>query len=171
MIVVRNGRDETVGGVIVSLTGLDESGATTFTTLISIEVTLGPDEWAYGEALFVPDLDQTTNFNVQFIDPGELSDFDEPVNIDVTKAELRDGVISGTIVNRSPVPIVDNIRAHVACFHDSQITAYQDAAVNIETLGNGESAGFSTTRPIDPTTCSSFAVYAAGYPPAEPAAP
>ncbi len=170
MIVVRNGRDEAVGGVIVSVTGLDDSGATTFSSLISIEMALGPDEWAYGEAQFVPNLDRTTNFNVEFFDPGELGQFDVPVNLDVTNAELRDGVISGNIVNQSPVPVVDNIGVHVACFHDSQITEYQDAALSIETLHIGESASFTTTTPIDPTTCSSFAVYADGFPEAAPAA-
>jgi hypothetical protein len=31
-------------------------------------------------------------------------------------------------------------------------------------LGLGESAHFGTTSPIDPTTCTSFAVYAVGLP-------
>ena len=70
----------------------------------------------------------------------------------------------GTIVNTSGVPVVDFVSVHVACFNESQIVAAQDAAVDTEILRLGESASFTTTAPIDPTTCSSFAIYAGGFP-------
>ena len=164
MIVVRNGRNEAMHGVIVVMTGTDDAGELTFNVIVPIEMVLGPDEWAFGHTL-APNLDQTTNFNVEFFDPGDMG---SPVNLEVTDAELRDGQITGNIVNNADVPVVDNVGVHVACFDESQIVAIQSAAVNTETLHVGESAGFNTTAPIDPTTCSSFAIYAGGFPEDEP---
>jgi hypothetical protein len=160
MIVVRNGRNEAVPGVLVVVNGFDDAGELTFNVIVPIEMVLGPDEWAFGQAL-APNLDRTADFNVEFFDPGEIG---EPVNLEVTDAELRDGVITGTVVNTSGVPVVDFVGVHAACFNESQIVAAQNAAVDAEVLRLGESAGFTTTAPIDPTTCSSFAIYAGGFP-------
>ena len=164
MIVVRNGRNEAMHGVIVVITGLDDAGELTFNVIVPIEMVLGPDEWAFGQAL-APNLEQTTDFNLEFFDPGDMG---SPVNLEVTDAELRGGVITGNVANSAGVPVVNNVGVHVACFDESQIVAYQNAAVNTEILHAGESAGFSTTTPIDPTTCSSFAIYAGGFPEDEP---
>ena len=118
-IVVRNGRNEAMHGVLVVITGLDDAGELTFNVIVPIEMVLGPDEWAFGHAL-APNLDQTTNFDVEFFDPGDMG---SPVDLEVTDAELRGGVITGNIANNAGVPAVNNVGVHVACFDDSQIVA------------------------------------------------
>ena len=159
MIVVRNGRNEAVPGVLVVVNGFDDAGELAFTVIVPIATVLGPDEWAFGQAI-APNLDRTADFEVEFFDAGEIG---EPVNLEVTDAELRDGVITGTVVNTSGVAVVDFVAVHVACFNEAQIVAAQDAAVDTEILRSGESASFTTTL-IDPAACSSFAIYAGGFP-------
>jgi hypothetical protein len=161
MIVVRNTRDETVNGVSVAITGTDASGAETFSTIVLIATVLEPDQWAFGQADLVPRLDETANFDLSFGEMGQPGDF---INIDVTDAELSDGAIVGTVMNNSDV-VIANISVNVACFQESQITAYQLAMADAQVLGTGESATFGTTTPIDLATCPSFAIYAVGFPP------
>jgi hypothetical protein len=160
IVVVRNDRDEAVYTILVTITGTDESGAETFSTIVMIETAgLEPGEWTFGRKDLVPRLDQTTHFDVFFHDLGQPGDFAE---LEVTGAVLRDDVIVGTVMNNANGPLVDSIAVNVICFHESEITAYPLATADAQELRAGESSTFTTTRPIDSTTCTAFAIYAVG---------
>ena len=69
-----------------------------------------------------------------FADLGVPGDF---VDLKVLDAELRDGVISGHVINNSFVAVVETISVHVACFQESNITASQRAVVDTEVTSLG----------------------------------
>ena len=162
IVVVRNDRDVAVYSILVSITGTNESGAETFSSLVLMETAgVEPGEWTFGREDLVPRIDQTSHFDLYFQDVGSPGDH---VGLDVTHAEFSDDAIVGSLFNGLDEKPVDNVQVNVLCFHDSQITAYPLATADTQLLGLGESANFRTTTPIDRTTCTDFAVYAVGQP-------
>ena len=162
ILVVRNGRDEMVYTIAVAVTGTDDSGAETFSTIVVIETAgLGPGEWAFGRADGVPRLDQTTHYDVYFHDVGVPGD---RVGLEVTSAEFRDDSIVGTVMNNSDVAAMDYIAVHLTCFQESEVTAYELVMAEAQSLNPGESTNFATTIPTDSAGCTSFAAYGIGVP-------
>jgi hypothetical protein len=125
---------------------------------------VAPGGCTFGQnAVAAPGLNEATNFQLQFSRSAEPGDF---VGLDVTAEELRDDAIDGAGTNNSEVVVGDFNQVNVACSDSAQVIAYELAMAEplIGRLGPGESAHFGTTIPLDPTTCTSFAVYAIGLP-------
>ena len=72
----------------------------------------------------------------------------------------------GAVTNNSDVVLGNFNLVNVACFDGQRVAMFEQTIADAYVLRPGESATYGTTRPIDPTHCSSFAVYALGQPPA-----
>jgi hypothetical protein len=164
-IVVRNNRDDTVYDINIVLRGSDASGAeVTVADYFIPTAGVSPGGWTFGQnGVAAPGLEEATNIQLQFSASAEPGDF---VGLDVAAAELQGDAIVGTVVNDSGVVLGNFNMVSVACFDGTLVTAYEMATAEPlrGQLGLGESAHFGTTSPIDPTTCTSFAVYAVGLP-------
>jgi hypothetical protein len=160
-VVVRNNREQTMYDIGVLIIGTDTSGAEVATAEYFISTAgLEPGEWTFGQnAAAAPGLSEAANFQLQFSGSEEPVGF---VELDVATAELIDDAIVGIVTNNSDSTLGNFNVVNVACFNGAQVSAYQLAMADAQTLGPGASASFSTTIPIDPTTCPAFAIYALG---------
>jgi hypothetical protein len=162
-LVIRNNRDHTVYDVGVLLLGTDDAGAEVATAEYSIPTAgVAPGEWTFGQnAVAAPGLASAGSMQLQMSGSAEPGAF---VGLDITSAELRRDAIVGTVQNMSQTVLGNFNHVNVACFDGSQITGYQLAPVDATQLAPGDSAGFATSLPIDPVTCTAFAAYAIGLP-------
>ena len=164
-IVIRNNRDHTVYDINVTVTATDASGAQVAVAEYFIQTAgVAPGGWTFGQnGTPAPGLSDATNFQLRLSGSPEPGDF---VGLDVTAAQMSGDAIVGTVTNNSAVTLGNFNLVDVACFEGQQVTAYELAMAEAPLLRllPGESAQFSTTIPIDPATCSSFAVYAVGLP-------
>jgi hypothetical protein len=120
---------------------------------------LAPGEWIFGSnAIETPGLDELADLQLRFDASEQPGPF---LALDVTSAELRGDTIVGTVTNNGSVDLGDFNVVNVACFSESQPTGFTAASLAVPVLRSGESAEF-TTAPVDPTSCTSFAVYAVG---------
>jgi hypothetical protein len=162
-LVIRNNRDHTVYDVSVLLLGTDSAGTEVAAVEYSI-LTAGvaPGEWTFGQnAVAAPELADASSVQLQMSGSAEPGAF---VGLVVTSAELREDAIVGTVQNTSETTLGNFNHVNLACFEGPQITDYQLAPVDAAQLAPGDSAGFTTTLPIDPMTCTAFAAFAVGLP-------
>jgi hypothetical protein len=162
LLVVRNNRAVPVFDISIMLTGTDSSGQEISADFFIPTAGLAPGEWTFGwNVVEAVGLDDLGNIQLAFDASEEPGPF---VAMDVTSAELRGDVIVGTVVNSGDTTIGGVHTVAVACFDESQPTAYAAALLDVSSLGAGESAGFTTGPVGDPAACASFAVYAVGIP-------
>jgi hypothetical protein len=159
LLIIRNGRDVPVYDISVVLIGTDASGGQVTAEFFIPTGGLAPGEWIFGSnAIETAGLDELADVQLRFDASEQPGLF---LALEVTSAELRGDVIVGSVTNSGNANFGDFNVVSVACFNESQPTDFTAATLDVPTLRTGESAQF-TTGPIDPTSCTSFAVYAVG---------
>jgi hypothetical protein len=159
LLIIRNNRDVPVYDISVLLIGTDPSGGQVTAEFFIPTGGLAPGEWIFGSnAIETAGLDALADIQLRFDASEQPGPF---LALEVKSAELRGDVIHGTVTNNGNIDLGNVNVVNVACFSESQPTDYTLAMVDVPNLRSGESAQF-TTEPIEPTSCTSFALYAVG---------